>query len=64
MNITFPYYVGDVGPEGGNQIESESVEEEEGGCGDQEDQPEPEEQVELLVDDVVGQHTDGLQTTN
>ena len=55
-----PEFVGDEGPEGREEEESQSVEEKEG-CGrDQEYQPEPEEQVELLVDDVVGKHTDRL----
>ena len=58
---TCPHAVRDVGPEGGDGEESQSVEEEEAGGRDQEDQPEPEEEVELLVDDVVGKDTYGLQ---
>ena len=58
--MTCPHFIGDEGPEGREEEESESVEEEED-CGrDQEGQPEPEEEVELLVDDVVGKHTDGV----
>ena len=61
-NTTCPHFVGDVGSEGREEVESRSVEDEESWGRDQEYQPEPEEQVELLVDYVVRQHTDGLHT--
>ena len=59
-NTTCPHFVGDVGSEGREEVESRSVEDEESWGRDQEYQPEPEEQVELLVDDVVREHTDPL----
>ena len=60
--ITCPDCVSDVGPKGREEVEGEPVEDEKGGGGHQEYQPEPEEQIELLVDNIVGKHTDGLQT--
>ena len=60
--FTCPDCVSDVGPEGREEVEGEPVEDEKGGGGHQEYQPEPEEQIELLVDNIVGKHTDGLQT--
>ena len=60
-DLTCPEFVGDEGPQWREDVESQSVEEEEDSSRDQECQPEPEKQVELLVDDVVGKHTDRLQ---
>ena len=59
--ITCPQFDGDEGSEGREEVESQSVEEENNCRREQEYQPEPEEQVELLVDDVVRENTDCLQ---
>ena len=60
--FTCPDCVSDVSPEGREEVKGEPVEDEKGGGGHQEYQPEPEEQIELLVDNIVWQHTDGLRT--
>ena len=59
--ITCPQFDGDEGSEGREEVESQSVEEENNCRRKQEYQPEPEEQVELLVDDVVWKHTDPVR---
>ena len=59
---TCPEGHGDEGSEAGHGVEDDPVHQEADRQGEQEQVPEPEEQEELLVDDVVGKNTDGLRT--
>ena len=59
---TCPEGHGDEGSEAGHGVENDPVHQEANRQGEQEQVPEPEEQEELLVDDVVGKDTYGLTT--
>ena len=57
---TCPEGHGDEGSEAGHGVEDDPVHQEADRQGDQDQIPEPEEQEELLVDNVVGKNTNGL----
>ena len=58
--VTCPAGGGDPDPEAWEEEEAGPVGDQEEGCQGEEEQPEPEEEVELLVDHVVGQDTDSI----
>ena len=58
--LTCPEGHGDPCPEAGHSVEGDPVHQEANGHRDQGQEPEPEEQEELLVDNVVGKNTNGL----
>ena len=58
--LTCPECHGDQGPEAGHSVEGDPVDQETHGQRDQGQEPEPEEQEELLVDNIVGEYTNSL----
>ena len=54
----------DGGPDLTSQNDWEPVDEDESGDDGQEDHPEPEEDVDLLIDDVQGKHTQAVLFLN
>ena len=48
------------GSDAGSEEDSDAVDEEDAGDGGDDDEPEPEEDVDLLIDDVEGQHAQAV----
>ena len=53
-------YLNHGGSDAGSEEDSDAVDEEDAGDGGDDDEPEPEEDVDLLVDDVEGQHAQAV----
>ena len=60
MHRTCPEGHGDEGPQAGDGVDRQSVDQEPHRHDDQQQEPEPEEQEELLVHDVVRKNANGL----